>query len=177
MQYFIGIIPPPEYLEKVFIFQKEWKNNGVVNMVEPHITLKAQGGLSPDLSWLDKLEKLCTNFPSFPITLSDPKFFGDYVLYLSVESQELYRLHSQIVQMINPSKELIKQYFELADFIPHLTLGKTYFGMNPNELEEMSVAARKALTPYPTFNVNQIRLYQEVEPLKYIPYKDITLKP
>lgn len=90
-------------------------------------------------------------------------------------SQELCQLHNKIVQLINPSNELIKKYFELEDFVPHLTLGKTYFGMSSEELKEMAREAQKFLTPYPTFNVEQIRVYQEIEPLKYVPYKDIAL--
>lgn len=175
MQYFIGIVPPLEYMEKIKYFQKKWKSNGVVNVVEPHITLKAQGGLTPDLRWIDNIEILCRDFQPFRITLTEPKFFGDYVLYLSMESQALYQLHNKIVQLINPSTQLIKKYFELEDFVPHLTLGKTYFGMASNELNEMAIEAQRLLTPYPTFDVNQIRVYQEIEPLKYIPYKDIAL--
>lgn len=176
MQYFIGIVPPLDYKEEIVHFQKKWKSNGVVDVVEPHITLKAQGGLTPDKSWFDALETMCREFPPFRITLTEPKFFGDYVVYLSMESPKLFQLHNKIVRLINPSEELIKKYFELEDFIPHLTLGKTYFGMNSNELNEMAKEAHRLLTPYPTFEVNKIRVYQEIEPLKYITFKDIELK-
>ncbi|KRF21733.1 2'-5' RNA ligase family protein [Paenibacillus sp. Soil787] len=176
MQYFIGVVPPLEYMEKIICFQKNWKSNGVINVVEPHITLKAQGGLTPDIRWLGDLEKLCREISPFRIILTEPKFFGDYVVYLSMQSEELYQLHNKIVKLINPSNELIKKYFELQDFVPHLTLGKTFFGMSSNELNEMAIEARRLLTPYPTFVVDQIRVYQEFEPLKYISYKDIALK-
>ncbi|WP_405460067.1 2'-5' RNA ligase family protein [Paenibacillus sp. HJGM_3] len=176
MQYFIGIVPPRDYREKIISFQRNWKSNGVVNAVEPHITLKAQGGLTPDLRWLDDLENLCKDFSPFRITLTEPRFFGDYVVYLSMKSQELYQLHKKIVQLINPPKELIKKYFELEDFVPHLTLGKTYFGMSPEELKEMAREAQRFLMPYPTFFVEQIRVYQEMEPFIYVPYLDISLK-
>ncbi|MHC8521039.1 hypothetical protein ACPJHQ_06580 [Rossellomorea sp. H39__3] len=39
-EYFIGIVPPEEYLERVQQFQNRWMGNVGV---EPHITLKAQG--------------------------------------------------------------------------------------------------------------------------------------
>ena len=42
--YFIGIAPPAEYLERVEHFQRKWMN---FLFVEPHVTLKAQGGLTP----------------------------------------------------------------------------------------------------------------------------------
>lgn len=44
-EYFIGIVPPKEYLKRIELFQTKWMNH---LGVEPHITLKAQGGLTPD---------------------------------------------------------------------------------------------------------------------------------
>jgi 2'-5' RNA ligase len=176
MQYFIGIVPPLEYKEKILHFQKKWKSNKVVDLVEPHITIKAQGGLTPDRGWMNGLEQMCAEFSSFRIALREPHFFGEHVLYLSVDSPELYQLHNNIVQLIKPSEEQSKKYFEREDYIPHLTLGETYFGMDSNELHDMAKKARQLLSPYPAFLVNQVRVYQEIAPLKYSPFKDIELK-
>ncbi|WP_371932625.1 hypothetical protein [Bacillus carboniphilus] len=43
VEYFIGIVPPEEYLERVELFQNKWIKQ---SDVEPHITLKAQGGIN-----------------------------------------------------------------------------------------------------------------------------------
>lgn len=176
MQYFIGIVPPYDYKEKIISFQKQWSNNGLVNVVEPHITIKAQSGLTTDKSWIHDVEKVCGEFSSFYITLAEPKLFDKYVVYLSVVSNELFQLHKMLVEIVKPSKEQIKKYFELEGYTPHLTLGQSYFGMTPDELKEMAKEAENALMPYPTFEVKNLIVYQEIETNKYIPYRNILLK-
>lgn len=175
MQYFIGIVPSDEYKMKLIDFQHKWKNNLITNVVEPHITLKAQGGLTPDEEWLSRVRKVCNNFQPFQITLDKPMFFGEDILYLSANSHELYKLHKAIVREISPSNELIKQYFELDDFVPHMTLGKANYGLSKIDLIDMKVLAEKELSPFPTFDVKFVRVYQESETNKYKKYIDISL--
>ena len=179
VEYFIGIVPPEEYLERVKHFQNKWiKQSGV----EPHITLKAQGGLTLDKRWIDQVQKVCETFKPFQMSLGEPKYFGDTILYLSVNSHNLHELHQEIVRIISPSEELIKQYFELDAFIPHLTLGKEQYGGNistglsKKELKEMERLADSELTPYPKFEVNFIRVYElNIEKRRYEKYIDISL--
>ncbi len=57
MKYFIGIVPMAEYKSKVSAFRSRWGNNNTDEVVEPHITLKAQGGLTKDLKWLSKVKR------------------------------------------------------------------------------------------------------------------------
>jgi 2'-5' RNA ligase len=66
VEYFIGIVPPEEYMKRIEHFQRRWMN---YLGVEPHITLKAQGGLTPDKKWIDKVKKVCENFKPFQISL------------------------------------------------------------------------------------------------------------
>ncbi|MCJ7842509.1 2'-5' RNA ligase family protein [Lederbergia sp. NSJ-179] len=173
MQFFIGIVPSIEYKLKIIEFQQRWKNNIITEAVEPHITLKAQGGLTPDIKWISKVKEVCSQFQSFQISLSKPMFFGDDVVYLSVNSKELYTLHNRIVRKISPTNDLIKKYFELDDFVPHLTLGQTYYGLTKHELRDMAKLAKKELSPFPTFAVSFIRVYKEIETNKYEKYLDI----
>ena len=171
-QYFIGISPPYDYLKRVEHFQHQWLHSLIV---EPHITLKAQGGLTPDKKWIEKVKTVCKRTQPFTITLGKPNYFGDNILYLSILSDELYPLHEAIVRAISPSKEVIKQYFELDDFVAHLTLGKEQHGLTKEELSEMAHAAEKELTPYPTFLVESVQVYERrpgnnrYEPLLHIP--------
>lgn len=176
MQFFIGIVPTDEFKLKLIDFQCKWKNNRIIDAVEPHITLKAQGGLTPDEKWLSKVKAVCHNFQSFQITLDKPMFFGEDIIYLSATSNELFNLHKSIVGEVSPSNDLIKQYFELDDFVPHMTLGKTNYGLSKKELRDMRNLAEKELSPFPTFEVRFVRVYQEIEPNKYIKYLDIPLK-
>ena len=179
-EYFIGIVPPKEYMERIEHFQRKWMNH---LGVEPHVTLKAQGGLTTDEKWIDKVKKVCENFKSFQLSLDKPMYFGHTILYLSVTSNDLYNLHQEIVQEISPSEDLIKQYFELDDFVPHLTLGKEVYGgsistgMSKQELNNMEKLVDKELTPYPTFEVTFIRIYElNNEMQRYVKYVDISLR-
>lgn len=174
MQFFIGIVPPEEDQLKLIDFQHKWKHNRITDVVEPHITLKAQGGLTSDELWIKKVQDVCRNFPSFPITLGKPMFFGNDILYLSATSNELVELHKLIVQVIAPSQELINRYFELDDFVAHMTLGKTHYGLSYQELREMGEMAELELS-IPPFEVKFVRVYQEVEPNTYRKYLDIPL--
>lgn len=180
VEYFIGIIPPEKYLECIEHFQRRWVN---YLGVEPHITLKAQGGLTPDKKWIDKVQKVCQNFQPFQLSLDKPKYFGDNILYLSVnKNNNLYDLHQKIVQVISPSENSIKQYFELDAFVPHLTLGKEQYGGNittelsKKDLKDMEELVDKELTPYPNFEVDFIRIYElNIEKQRYEKYLDISL--
>jgi 2'-5' RNA ligase len=179
VEYFIGIVPPEEYLKRIEQFQSRWINK---LGVEPHITLKAQGGLTPDKKWIDNVQRVCEDFKPFQVSIDKPKYFGDNILYLSINTNNLHDLHQKIVQEISPSEDLIKQYFELDAFVPHLTLGKEQYGGNistglsKKEVKDMEQLANKELTPYPDFEVNFIRVYElNTEKQRYEKYLDIPL--
>ncbi|RIW32006.1 2'-5' RNA ligase family protein [Bacillus salacetis] len=179
VEYFIGVVPPKDYLNTIETFQCKWiEQSGV----EPHITLKAQGGLTADKGWIPKVEKVCGSFAPFHVSLEKPTYFGDNILFLQVKSTGLQKLHQQLVQEISPSEDLIKKYYELEAFIPHLTLGKEQYGGNissglaKKELKEMERLADKELAPYPEFEVNFVRIYElNTEKQRYERYSDIPL--
>jgi 2'-5' RNA ligase len=176
MQFFIGIVPPEEYKNRITKFQKQWINNSLPDVVEPHITIKAQGGLTDETDWLQKVKKVCQDNMQFKLKLNRPAFFGESVLFLTVESKRIYQLHRKIVNAVSPEKDLIKKYMELDDYVPHLTLGQTYWGLSSEELKDMAKFTEEKLRPYPTIEVNSLRVYQEIEPNKYRKYLDIQLK-
>jgi 2'-5' RNA ligase len=175
VQFFIGIVPPGEYKEKIAAFRNQWASNRLKYVVEPHITVKAQSGLTEEMNWLESVRETCRSFQSFELTLSKPATFGTAVTFLRVESKEIYDLHKCLVDVVSPPTELIKCYLELDRFHPHLTLGQTHWGMEKVEIEEMKLAAIEALAPYPTFDVTFVRVYQEIGKNRYIPFEDIKL--
>lgn len=175
MRYFIGITPPDDYKEKIMTFRDRWSSNRLNDVVEPHITVKAQGGLTADLHWLERVRQTCSLMQSFQLSLSDQGSFGSYVTFLSVDTSDVTELHRRLVKAASPSQELIDRYFEMDKYHPHLTLGQTYWGMNETEIQEMKRLAINDLAPYPTFDVNYVRVYKEVEPNKYQPFVDIQL--
>jgi 2'-5' RNA ligase len=137
MQYFIGIVPPEDYLQRVVTFQKRWTTNRLPEIVEPHITIKAQDGLTEDINWLPKFKEICTSFPQFELSLAAPSSFGQAVVYLGVESNPIFELHRLLVHAVSPSAEEIEKNRELDHYVPHLTLGQTFWGMTPSELTHM----------------------------------------
>ena len=174
MKYFIGIVPPDNYRSTLSQFRKQWPDNWIDEIVEPHITLKAQGGLTPDESWLEDVRQACRKIEPFEVAIGNTAFFGEDVLYLQVESSELKKLHERLVGAIKPSDEMIAQYFELDQFIPHLTLAKTSYGLSVQQLKEMSQLASEELGTC-RFEVNFIRVYQENGTGVYRKYMDIPL--
>ena len=175
MQYFIAIVPPDDYKARVERFRNQWASNRIGDVVEPHITVKAQGGLTGDLAWLDRVREVCSSFRRFQLSLAEPETFGDAVAYLGVRSDEIHELHRRLLDAVSPSPELIKRYFEGEYYHPHLTLGQTHWGMSGPEIMEMKREARTALSPWPVFSVAFVRVYQEIEPDRYVPFEDIPL--
>ncbi|MBD8836951.1 2'-5' RNA ligase family protein [Paenibacillus sp. FSL K6-4396] len=175
MKYFIGIRVPDDYKEKVVTFRDRWSRNRLNDVVEPHITVKAQSGLTVDLQWLENVRQACSLIQSFQLSLSEPGSFGSAVTFLSVSTSNVIDLHRRLVNVFSLSQELLDQYFEMDKYHPHLTLGQTYWGLNETEIDEMKLLAMNELAPYPTFNVNFVRVYKEVEPNKYVPFVDIQL--
>lgn len=177
MQYFIGIVPSESELVKLKKFRNQWPANRIDDLVEPHITLKAQGGLSADESWLENIKEAAAEFPAFPVQLGEPRFFDEDILYLSMDSPELQELHETLVKAAGATPEHIEQYFELDLFVAHLTLAKTAYGLSREELKEMAAAASKELAPYPAFMVESIRIYRKADGhQRYEKYMDVSLK-
>ncbi|RDI45691.1 2'-5' RNA ligase family protein [Falsibacillus pallidus] len=175
LQYFIGIQPPRDYAEKIVHLQKLWKNNRLPEVVEPHVTVKAQSGLSADLAWVPSIKEVCQQTSPFKITLGEPAYYAQDVLYLRVESPQLTNLHLRLVEAISPPEELIKRYFERENYSPHLTIGQTYWGMSYEELQEMEQKAKDVLAPFPTFEVQHVQIYEEYETNKYRKFLEIPL--
>lgn len=175
MQYFIGIVPDDPFYHQLENLRTKWRKNRISEVVEPHITLKAQGGLTPEREWLEEIRRVCSETKPFTIELGRPRFFGEDILYLSAFSPCIYPLHQKLVEAAAPSASMIKKYFELDQFVPHLTMGKATFGLSNQELREMADQAEKVFIPYPKWEVTYVRVYQEIEPMKYVKFEDISL--
>lgn len=160
MEYFIGIVPPDVYLQRVSDFQRRWSTNRLPHFVEPHVTIKAQAGLADDLGWLDRVKAVCKETTPFELALGTPGWFGEQVLFLSVQSEAFFPLHQALVERVNPSEELRKRYFEGDAFHAHMTLGTAGYGVTVAELQEMERLALEELLPEPRFIVTFLRVYQ-----------------
>ncbi len=141
---------------------------------ETPITVKAQGGLTPDLAWMDPVTAVCAAFPRFVVVITGPGYFGDAVVYLGIASGSIRELHQQLIEATSPDAGLVERYFEGARYMPHLTLGQTAMGLTPSQLEEMGREATGFLKPFPTFEVTSVRIYREVNN-RHEPFRDVPL--
>jgi 2'-5' RNA ligase len=174
MQYFIGVIPPKEIQDRIINFQQRFFNKKVV---EPHITIKAQSGLTEDKVWLEKVENYLKQQPSFKIELKGLLQFGDDILFFRVLSDGIEKIHKDLVDIVNPSKELREKYFENQKYKPHLTLAETRWGISKNELVSIKLKAEQELNNLPSFNVDFARVYVKSEPnAQYEKLMDIYFK-
>lgn len=162
MQYFIGITLPAALKEKIISFQNSFPTNEVQRIAEPHITVKAQGGLTEDESWINVVREAVENYPSFEINLSGVDGFGGTVLFLSpVPSSELIGLHRLLLEVVNPSNNLIAKYFEGDTYQPHITLGGTSWGMTKDDLVSMRELAKNRFIDSEPFMVSFVRIYRQ----------------
>lgn len=166
MQFFIGITPPDEIRKKIISFQRSFINNSVPDSVEPHITVKSQGGLTEDKTWLPRIEEIAKNIKSFQQVFEGPGSFGDDVIFLKpVVSQELVDLHKALFDATGPYEDPTNKYFDNDRYHPHMTLGGMKWGLTKEEVENMKERAQKELRFSP-FEVNSIRVYQENTEIK-----------
>lgn len=176
MQYFIGITPPEEVKRLIIAFQKSFGSNKVPNNVEPHITLKAQGGLTEDLSWLPKVETALETFQPFEVVLDGIDTFNETILFLDLPLQdELVHLHKKLVRSIQSNKQT-KKFFEHDNYHAHLTLGGIAWGMTKDELATMREKAKELFSSPLSFEASFVRVYQRESPHgTYNTMKDIWL--
>lgn len=94
IEYFIGIVSPPEYGKQIMAFQRKWHSNGFPDFIEPYITVKSQAGLNDEMTWSDSIGTVYRSFKGFSLTLTKPNSFWDVIVYIGFESPEIYKLHS-----------------------------------------------------------------------------------
>ncbi|MGV2876130.1 nucleotidyltransferase [Macrococcus capreoli] len=126
-EYFIGILPPEPLYNKIINIQKKYISR---LGVEPHITLKAQSGLSENEKWISKVENIISNFNTFKVNINDISYFGEVVLFIEVNSSNLTLLHNKLIESLEINSEEQKKYFEGKDFVGHITVAKTTYPSN-----------------------------------------------
>ncbi|KUP06894.1 hypothetical protein Q75_06675 [Bacillus coahuilensis p1.1.43] len=175
MKYFIAIVPPAKLMNQIIQFQRKWENNRIQHVAEPHITVKAQSGLTEDLNWLESIRNVLVDVEGFDLTLKEPRFFSNAVLYIHSDSEELDYLHRRLMNAVSPATEERLMYMEDDRFIQHLTIGQTRWGLTEKELREMREQIEGEIPMNITFRVNYLRVYHEVEENVYCKYLDLPL--
>lgn len=168
MKLFIGVVPPEEYREKVLSFQKQWPENKLPARIEPHITLKAPFDPPQSTLWLEEIRRVCERTRSLIVSLGEPSFFGERVVFLSVKSKGLYELHQEVIRVFTEATGYGISQSEGKTYTPHLTLGNTRHGLSTGQIKEMGELVPRTLAPYPEFQVYNIRVYQKQD--RYTPW-------
>lgn len=176
-EYFIGIVPPQPLYNSIINVQKKYISR---LGIEPHVTLKAQSGLTEDEKWIEEVKNIISNFKQFKVDIKGSSYFGSIVLFIAVGSSELDNLHNSLINTLNISHEQQKKYFEGPDFIGHITVGKTTYPSNlssntltTEQLDEMEKEITKNIK-LDSFLVDEVWIYKKVNN-SYERYKNIKL--
>jgi len=174
MKFFIGIPAPDALCEQIARFQARFEQ---VQLAEPHISVKAQGGLAENEDWLPLIERSASGISPFMIYFAGVATFGDRVLFLKpAQSPNLRQFHQAVLCAINPSPELIARYHEGDHYDPHLTLATADAGMDRARLASMKEEAEIEFSDTASFTVSAIRVYRQLDPAgRYQNYRDISL--
>lgn len=177
MRYLIGVVPPEEIMEKITNFQKSFPMNRVPFFIEPHITVKAQGGLTEDLAWLGGVESAIAEFSPLTIRFDGIGQFGQNVLFRRVVSDNIAALRDVLISVVNPNPEEREKYFEDVSYEPHLTLGQIELGMTVEEIARMKPLAEREFSSPEDFTTGFLRIYSQEQPgQSYKKFSDIKFK-
>ncbi|MFK3958930.1 2'-5' RNA ligase family protein [Guptibacillus hwajinpoensis] len=174
MPFFIAVLPPHQIIERIHSFRKKWDYH---EPSPPHITVKAQSGLTATDDWVEKIERICRNFPAFELKLGAPATFGSNVLFSSVLSKEIISLHLLLIDAIKPSLQEQKMYYEVTDFIPHLTITQQHDPIDPIQFNKIKLDAEQTLDEFEPFLVQSIHIFSMNASKTYTPVLELPLRP
>lgn len=164
MKYFIGAPIPRIYKNKIEMLRAEYR----FFTTEPHITLVPPPALPEDDIFIKKLIQVCKKTKAFDIKLSKLDQFGNKVLYVSVDSPSLIKLHENIYESLGLKMERRK-------YVPHLTIAKER-PRRPIDIKNVRKRAEMKLLPPPNYTLNSILVYyQPRQGSIYLPYMEIPL--
>jgi 2'-5' RNA ligase len=171
--YFIAITPPAEHCARI---QQALTEVGIVSPFTPHVTVKSQPGLADPATWLDAVEAVVAEAPSFEMALGGPKWFGSDIVYLSVDQTHVVHVHHRILGALATAG--ISEFFEYdgPGYIPHLTLAATFAGHTPEQLA--SIASNSAGWRSDPFQVEKVSVFRRAdwdEP--YAAWRNLPLQP
>ena len=176
MPFFIGLPLPPNFARKVLKFQRKYENNSLPGIVEPHITVKAQGGLSEDLEWLSPVRKVIESTISFEVKVGKPNTFAGKAVYLSVQSEGAKLLHRELVISVSPSEDEIAAYYEMDSYVPHVSIAILEDNLDSDTLERIREDASKTFTGSFSFVVESARIYGLTDRGTYVTLGDISFQ-
>lgn len=172
MKFFVGIVPPLNIYEHLQKIQTKFGDN----RLEPHITVRPPVSLHSIEQWVQTVKNICETIKPFDIQLPGTGFFGDRVLFVSVQSPGLNELHNQLIPALKlfEREEINKGN---GDFYPHLTLGRKWCGFTGDDFTAMKQLADNYLqNGNISFKVTQVRIYYKPgNHGRFETYRDVNL--
>ncbi len=158
--YFIAISPPDPLYAQVVNFQM----GKACRLVEPHITLKAQGGLVDPPTWAEIVRSICIVTPPFPVEVGGVHSFNKDVIYIDVASPGILSLHHVLLNALRPTEEEILRDHEMEGYVPHLTLAQNIPGWDIDNFEDVLHEAEARFTNFSKFQCRSVKIYRSAAP-------------
>lgn len=175
MPFAIAVVPPASVSERIVSFIGAHSKGRSPLAAEPHITVKAQGGLTDDLIWLPKIERCVAGYRPFEIALHRAATFGGEVVYLKPGPLSVLReLHRLLLRAIQPSETEMARYFEGDAYVPHVTLFLRMQGFSAAEMGVLKQEAERVFAEPMTFVVSSLVIFRQTDDgYTYLPWREV----
>ena len=161
MRYFVGIIPEPGAKAQIEALRRRYPGR-LQKHVEPHITILPPAEYSQSRTLSAGLSAALSEVGAFEVRLGNPGYFGNRVLFLSVEGDvELLELREAIVEKVNLDRvrESLPAIEDKRGFHPHLTLAMASFGTPFPAMAAMNKEAAEMIAQFRPFRVEKVRAF------------------
>lgn len=165
--YFIGIALPDELDRQISEIQ--WKlrdhDKSLLKPLLPHVTLlhpPSLKGIMPD-ELIPKVHDVAKRYLPLTLALEEIGSFNQYICYIKVQSQGLYSLQSQLVNLLPPDAQALHYK---RPYVPHITLAQAY---EPHKLdvETLKVELRSKIRLPQQFTVDSVSYFKRIVPREY----------
>jgi 2'-5' RNA ligase len=134
---FLAIVPPREIAD---VIQDLQRRIGVDTSVLPHVTVKAQPGLSLDGSWRHAVADALARRGRAHLSFTAVDWFGSGIVYLAV-SDAATELHWTILHAVESVVRGDRFEYDGDAYVPHLTLGAEFAGATGHQLDALAADA------------------------------------
>jgi 2'-5' RNA ligase len=173
----LGIPLPRDYAGRIELFRAEKAEWAIRPMrSDPHISIKGPAGLGDSAALIAIVDEIARSTERFSIRLNGPAIFkGESILYLGVDSLGWWRLHRTLVDTIAAKTGAEMYPLERRGWIPHATVIRLKPELQSRHQEILS-AASDALSPFPVFEVDALRMYRQERPdARWTPFYDFPI--
>ena len=165
--YFIGIALPTELDQTISDIKWELygHDKSLLKPLLPHVTLlhpPSLTGIMPE-ELLPRIHEVAERYLPLTLACQDIVFFGKSVCFITVQSQSLYSLQSQLVKLLPPEAQALHYK---RPYTPHITLAQAY---EPHALDAETM--RRIITTQlelpQQFTVDSVSYFKRILPREY----------